>query len=123
MIGNQLIINTSTAWSPMMQMWKLVLDKYLPDAELIYEAEECGCEIYWTNDPAMKGNYIFDAFDCPDINSDWEMPESILIKELQGLLLTSQNNIKELLDEFYKSDLTDSISIHKWEFVGVDELE
>ena len=122
-IGNQLIIDTSTAWAPMIQMWKLILEKYLPDAELIYEAEECGCGLYCTNDPAMKSTYVFDACDCEDIESDWEMKEEYLIEELQKLLNTSETNVNKLLDMFDNSEWSEKISIHKYEFVEIEDCE
>lgn len=122
-IDNKLLIDTSTAWSPMIKMWKLILEKYLPDAELIYEAEECGCELYWTNDPAMENAYVFDAYDCGDIESDWEMKEEYLVKELQKLLNTSETNINKLLDMFDNSEWSEKISIHKYEFVEIEDCE
>ena len=73
--GNQLLIDTETAWSPILKMWVKLLEKYLPDAELIYTAEECGCGLYSTNDPSMKDCYYIDCWDIPDIESDYEASE------------------------------------------------
>lgn len=49
----QVIIQTETAWVPMLQMWKEVCDKIFPgkDIEIIYSAEEPGCGVFWSNDP------------------------------------------------------------------------
>lgn len=51
---NQVIIQTDTAWVPMLQMWQEVCDKIFSEMEIeiIYYAEELGCGVLWSNDPA-----------------------------------------------------------------------
>lgn len=117
---NQLIIDTETAWSPMLQMWVKVLDKYLPDAELIYSAEECGCGLYSTNDPCMKDCYIIDSWDIDDIDSDWAASEETVRITLQELLDTTETDIEKLLQMFEDSEHSDNMSIHKWDFDNVE---
>lgn len=116
----QLIINTETAWCPMLKMWVKLLEKYLPNAELIYEAEECGNGIYSTNDPYMKGLYIIDCWDIDDIDSDWEASEETVIKTLQKLLDTNVTDVDKLLKYLRDSEYDDKISIHKWDFDEID---
>ena len=55
--NSQITICTETAWSPMLELWIKVIEKYLPDAELIYDACELGNELYATNDPCLVGKY------------------------------------------------------------------
>ncbi len=113
---NQLIIHTETAWNPMLKMWIKVLEKYLPDAELLYEAEECGCGLYSTNDPYMKGCYYIDSWDIEDIESDMEASEETVREILQNLLDTMETDIDKLLRMFEESEHSENMSIHKWDF-------
>ena len=53
---------TETAWSPMLQVIRLFADKFAPDTEITYTAEEPGCELYWTNDPDYEGTYYADGY-------------------------------------------------------------
>lgn len=117
----QLMIQTSTAWEPMLQMWQALLDKFLPDAELVYEAEESGCAVYMTNDEKLRDTYIIDAFDMEDIDSDWEANEEEVVNLLQKLLKTEETDVKTLMPKLCSSKYGDKISIHKWEFVPVNE--
>lgn len=117
---NQLVINTETAWAPMLKMWVKLLEKYLPDAELIYSAEECGNGLYSTNDPCMKDCYVIDVWDVNEVESDWEASEYTVVILLQKLLKTENSNIDELLRMFEESDFSYRMSIHKWDY---DEIE
>lgn len=116
----QLTIDTVTAWSPMLKMWKKVLDKYLPDAELIYLAEEGGNGLYSTNDPCMKDCYIIDSWEIEEIDSDWEATEDQVKKVLQKLLETDETDVEKLIDMFEDSEHSDNMSIHKWDFDEID---
>lgn len=120
---NQLTINTETAWQPMLKMWDKLLEKYLPEAELIYEAEECGCELYCTNDPVMRNKYYIDCWGINDIclNSDCEAIERDVIDILQSLLKTKETNIDKLMEMLRESEYNSEIAIYKWEFAETTE--
>lgn len=118
-IDNQLIIDTETAWSPMLKMWIKLVDKYLPDAELIYQAEEGGNCLYSTNDPCLLDCYIIDSWNG-EIESDYEASENTVRKLLQKLLETDITDIKELIDMFNESDHSEDMSINKWEYDEID---
>jgi hypothetical protein len=98
-------------------MWIKLLEKYLPDAELIYSAEECGCELYCTNDPTIEGNYYIDAAGSDDIDSNYEATEDETVETLQCLLDTDERDIDVLFDKFDKSEYVASVFIHQWEYV------
>lgn len=121
---NQLVIDTETAWSPMLQMWQKLLEKYLPDAELIYSAEECGCGLYCTNDIELAGRYRIEIWGNINISYDncWDASEKEVIGFLQKLLKTSETNLDVLMSELKKSKFVDDIYIHQWEYTSVDEL-
>lgn len=120
-VKNQLIINTETAWAPMLQMWVKVLEKYLPNAELIYNAEECGCDITCTNDPDLVGKYILDYYGDGDFESEWEADEDTARETLQKMLGTTETDVKKLIEMAYEDDL--DISIHQWEYADVSDCD
>lgn len=120
---NTFIICTETAWNPKIQVFVKLLEKYLPDAQLFYNAEECGNDIYFTNDPDLLGSYVIDSWDCEDIESDSEADRETVIEQLQVLLLTKENNLEKLLKMLEDSEYADGIKIHEWQYVPVSELE
>ena len=109
--GNELVINTETAWSPMMKMWVKILEKYLPDAELLYNADECGMGINDTNDPDLVDKYILDYYGDENIESDWEADEDTVRKTLQKLLDTTETDVEKLIQMAYEDDY--DISVRK----------
>ena len=119
--GNQLVINTETAWTPMLQMWVKILEKYLPNAELIYNADECGFDINDTNDPDLVGKYILDYYGDGDIESDWEASEETVRKTLQELLNTEETDVEKLIHMVYEDDY--DISVRKWEYSDVSNWD
>ena len=120
---NQLLIQTETAWVPMLQMWVKLLEKYLPEAELIYNSEELGCEILATNDLSYIDKYYIDTWDIENMESDYCASKSETIKFLQELLNTEKNNINELLKLLRGSDFNDKVYICKWDFSEVNSWE
>ena len=126
--GNQIIIDTETAWSPMLEMWQLLCQKYLRGAEIYYTADEGGNELYQTNDPDMIGKYYIDIIDnvpeeFDDIaESEYEATEEMVIKLLQRVLHSDETDIKKLLDLLDESDVEDWLHIHKWETVEIAEI-
>ena len=118
---NELVINTETAWSPMLQMWVKVLEKYLPGAELIYNADECGNDINDTNDPCLAGKYILDYYGDEDIESDWEASEDTVRETLQKLLDTTETDVEKLIQMVYEDDY--DISVRKWEYSDVSNWD
>lgn len=118
---NMLVIETVTAWSPKLQMWRLLVDKYLPDAAMIYCAEDKGNGILSTNDPDREDCYYIDPWEDVDgVDFDAEASENTVRKILQGLLHTEEINIDTLLDLFEDSEYSNQMSIDKWEFDEID---
>lgn len=121
-------ITTDTAWAPMLQMWKAICEKHFPEAEIVYSAEEPGCKIFFTNDPALVGCYNVDPFSTADVEPVWSCSEEelrhILIKLLNGQKLDftqmSTNGLIRLCEE---EGLLDDIIIHRWEYVAIEDLD
>ena len=125
-LGNQLVIYTETAWVPMLKLWQKLLEKYLPDGELTYSAEECGCGIYCTNDPAMLDCYLVDIWEDVGIEGEYYCPgetEESVIEMLQKLLGSDEEEINVLLEKFENSEYTDKMLIRKWEYVDINEWD
>ena len=118
-------INTETAWGPMLEMWKLLCDKYLPGADIYYTAEESGNCLYQTNDPDVIGKYYIDIWEPPEEfeeeESEYEATEEQTVEFLQRVLKTSEKDIGKLLS--MADDIDDSwFSVHKWETVETAEV-
>lgn len=123
--GSELVIETETAWVPFIKMWVKLLEKYLPDAQLFYAAEEPGCNVWATNDPNYENRYVFDAYglDDYDYESDWAMSEENLTAVLMELLKTDETDLEKLLELFEDSDYVEQISINKWEYANENEWD
>ena len=120
---NSICIHTETAWSPMLKIWVKVVNKYLPDAELLYSAEEEGNGLFCTNDPSLKDKWIIDSWDIDEVESDWEASRETVIEVLQKLLDTEEINMKILLGMLYGSDYDDGMNIHEWEYCSIGEWD
>ena len=115
---DMLDIQTETAWGPMLDMWVKLVEKFIPDADITYAAEEGGCGIFCTNDPDLVGKYVVDSW-TGNIESDWEMEEKALIEILQKLMNTNETDIDKLNSLLYEREY--DISINKWEYKEVTE--
>lgn len=127
-LGGEIVIQTETAWAPIMDIWKRVVDKYLPGAEITYSAEESGCEIYYTNDPCLQGLYYVDVYTDNDSYTETEFTQDAVIDVLR------ENGISEKeIENFANSDKEDfwfeidgddgyGISVHAWAFMQIEEL-
>lgn len=118
---NAIKIDTETAWSPQLEMWKKIIDKYLPGGELSYTAIEPGCGIYCTNDPYMIGKYNVDVWDTDIMDSCYNIDEDDLKEELQELLNTKIDDIDTLIEILEGTNWSENISIHEWEYIEVSE--
>ena len=122
----QINLSTETAWAPMMQMWQMIIDKYLPDADITYSAEESGCDLFCTNDPDLTGKYYIDVWEPPEEfeneEGDYEADEDYAIKFLQRVLKTDEPDINKLFEKL--NDIEDNwFSINKWQDCPISELE
>ena len=124
--NGQINMSTETAWAPMMKMWQMIIDKYLPDADIWYTAEEPGNCIFESNDPDVIGKYYIDIWEPPegfeDEESIYEAEEDDVIDFLQRVLKTKENNIDVLFN------MTDEIedrwfSINMWTDCDISDCE
>ena len=125
LMDGQINLNTETAWGPMLEMWKLLCERYLPGAEIYYTAEESGNCLYQTNDPDMIGKYYIDIWEPPeefeDEESMYDAEEDVTIEFLQRVLKTDEKDIDKLFS--MAEDIDDPwFSINKWDSVEVNEI-
>ena len=66
---DEITIDVITAWIPMHDAILEMAAAFAPDAEIIYRAEELGCEIVQTNDPAGE-EYLFFALGNSNLPSE-----------------------------------------------------
>ena len=122
----QIYITTETAWGPMLEMWRLLCEKYLPDAEIYFTAEESGNGLYETNDPDVLGTYYIDLWEPPeefiDETSEYEADEDYVVGFLQRVLKTDESDIDKLLK--MADDIEDQwFSINKWEYCDINTMD
>lgn len=121
-----------SAWSPHIQCICKFVDHYVDDAEIIYTAEEPGCELYWTNDPAVEDTVYIDSL------IENEMPEEymkiltfqgcnqrILIKYLNDLLNARASSLEELNVMLNKQleEYDNYIGMHAYRYVDIGECD
>lgn len=105
----QVLLTTETAWTPKLRLFADLIDKYASDAELIYTATECGCELYYTNDPYVEGNYFVDCY---------EPTEGFK----EGTYDTfSEEQLRKMLNGRSIDDVSDGVSIHQYQYAEVSE--
>ena len=119
---DELSIGTWTAWTPMMKMWRLVCDKYLPGAKIIFSASEPDGGLYLTNDPKMQGKFAIEIGDPPeefaDECSSEEVDAEAVVEFLQHVLKTDEDDLEELL-ELARGE--DWFSVVPWEHCEISE--
>ena len=116
--GNEVRLSTETAWLPMLRMWRMIADKYAgEDAEIEYEAVECGCEIFCTNNPDLEGKYYIDIFDKDVI---WAAEKDDAKSFLQELLNISEEDFDKLVQSLGNEELG---NCREWEIVPIFEWD
>ena len=122
----QINLSTETAWAPMMTMWQMLIDKYLPDADITFSAEEPGCGLYCTNDPDLAGKYEIDIWEPPEEfeneESGHEVSEEYTVKFLQRVLKTEESDINKLI-KMHDNDDDPWFCINEWKTCEISECE
>ena len=123
LVENELIVQTCTAWRPMLQIWTRLAESYLSEYDVIYTCEEPGMGIYYTNDPAnndyiLRGDYE-KVFGCGEQYVD----ERLLVQLLQALLKVKITDVDKLIDMFESSEYHKEAGISGYEFVDISDLD
>ena len=123
--NDYLYIEIWEAWSPHLRIWDLLRKKYLPNAELLFTADEEGEDILFTNDSSYEGIY------CIDILEDWFSEEDFLkvfnldvhgtdektlADMLRRILHSDKTDIDELISNYENSEYYEYFIIRKWDY-------
>ena len=104
-----LSIETETAWSEMVEV-RHFIEKVYPAVKIYYYEEECGCEIYQTNDSHghfFSSRYIFDDQEGEGMEY-FDKPETLLAfaSKAMGIKFQSIEELEEAVGE------SDGFSFH-----------
>ena len=118
---DELTMETSSAWSPAVEMWYLINDKLNLDLDIVYTAEEPGCELYWTNDPAVEGTWMYEMHGDDDGN-EYEVDEKV-IKEIYEEFIKSHPDAEtQITHESYYAESGDNY-FYAHKYLLVDDME
>ncbi len=112
MYGEEITIHADTAWSPMLQLWKAVCDKYCPEAEITFEATEPGVGLFLTNDEDLIGKYNLDSW-SDKIDPAWDISKEDLIHILKEYFESDSEDINYYNKLLYEQEC--DFSFHEWE--------
>ena len=124
---DQLLINVDSAWTPALKLIRDIAEKYVPDCEIVYNSQECGNVIYYTNDPMYFGTYCVDVCDWDalpiKIESIDDMRAECVVGFLNELFNTEEKDIDKLLEMLRNSEYDRAVKINPWEERDIDEAE
>lgn len=115
----ELTMETSSAWGPAITMWRMINDKLNLDLDIVYTAEEPGCELYWTNDPCVEGTWMFEMLE----GQEYEVSEEWVRELFEEFVRDHECVDKEVTENAYyaTTDGDDYFNAHKYIFVDDDE--
>ena len=91
----EVIIDTETAWGPMLEMFYDLKAKYAPDLKITWQAIEPGMGLYVTNDPAYKGKINIESWDDEIESTDC----AILFDVIDILSDKIGSNLQDLIEK------------------------
>ncbi len=126
--GTEITFWTETAWSPMVSMWIDIVDKYCPDAQLYFTAEECGNELYMSNDPEMLNTWVIDSYGDYEMETMYDASiEDVrtVIRDLfpeRKRIPKRSDLIEKFVDKNWEVFSDADLSIHRWDEVSLDDV-
>ena len=126
---NKLIIDTDTAWVPMIHVFYAFCDTYCPETESVslrYWGEEPNCDVFWTNDESYEDMWNVDVQDAdaaPDPFNDWDLHEDMseaCLVEMLAQALGHSGKVDALIKEF-NDKYEWCVGFHKWDVLGYEE--
>ena len=115
-------ISCETAWGEMEEFRHFIEQQY-PDSKIFYQVEECGCEVYATND--TDGEYFPDRYCLDSYDDGLEFFETIeeVASYLSGIkkdLKPDFAEIEQAIDDYMEEHNNDEkywMSLHKFDVV------
>ena len=115
-------ISCETAWGEMEEFRHFIEQQY-PDSKIFYQVEECGNEVYATNDAEgefFKDRYCLDSYDGLEYFETLEEAAKyigkIIGKDLKPAMGEIENAIDDYMEEHDNSDES-WMSFHRFEVV------
>lgn len=121
-----LTIHTITKWKPELMIFSRIMDVIDPQATILYDAEEPGTGLYWTNVPEYENCVTLDYSD-DSLISGFEAHETYpweMVREYLGNRFPNVYKSNMSIDDLNKalSDADIDLAICEWEMVDIDEL-
>ncbi len=122
--GEQIDIAQDDAWGPQLDPVCEMVERYAPNADIVYTAIEPGCEVFITSDPEKAGQWLIDVQDpdgLPDCikDLDWSLIDDKKAREIAfealGILPNEYTQTRSLM-EVLDAKFTDNISVHQMEY-------
>lgn len=128
---DRVVLQVESAWTPALRLVRDIAKKFVPDCDVVYSSEECGNELYYTNDPCYCGLYDVDVFNYDrlkrltyeDIESDDMATAEEVTRLLNKLLKTDLTDVEALIKQLHSSDFKDVLFINPWVEKSVSEAE
>ena len=90
---HRIVLDTETAWVPMMQCIDKFVRHYTDDAAIFYCAEEPGCDVFWSNDEEYIGHVYIDYYPDTDFPADLE-------KAIDAVQYGPKEAVQEMLEKY-----------------------
>lgn len=117
-LSSEMCICQEDAWEPHLAPIVLFCEKYAPNVEILYQAEEPGCGLYLTNIDDLAGRWDVYVEDGPltDINVPITTSElKDALEECFGSGLSFDELLEKARDEF-------DASINQWQFCDICDV-
>ena len=119
--GQELTIDTETAWAPMHEPIYWMVEKYAPNATIRWTAIEPGCGIFERNYYNPGGEYLLDNLEEQGGLPDYEFcSEARLRHLLMDALQTGETDLDNLIEAAMEE--WDCISINRFEVVDDNSI-
>ncbi len=102
LLDNVLTIHQNTAWSEQ-EGFRQVIEKAYPTIKVYYREEECGCEVYHTNDTTgqyFPERYFLDSYEDPMYYETIEEAAESISKRIDRKIEPTFDAITEALDDY-----------------------
>lgn len=123
--GNDVIIATSSKWTPCIRLWDCIIKKVDPQAKFHYETIEPDGGIFYSNSSLYIGKYAVDYWDedqIPVHTLEAGTRDKDQVYEFLKELFNSPNaSFEELLDKFNQSEYSYNMFIHEIEERAIED--
>ncbi len=115
-------LTCETAWGEMPE-FRHFIEQCYPGSKIYYQVEECGCEVYLTNDVEglyFRDRYLLDCYDGIEYFTTIEAAAEYIGKLIEKEVLPNYTDIEGAIEEYmdeHDNDAEHWMSFHKFEVV------